>query len=192
MDINKISNNLFKLSHSILISGLSGFYIWYPNGITKTLIFLISETYFTIDTIQLIESPKIEYPLIVHHMITMFYLLCIYIGYHSDLLINLYLMGELSNISIYTTYHLIKTSQNKDLIIVSNIFQFFWYSYFRIYCFTNILIKNYYIIFKYLSPLLLIYLMGFVWSFYLFKQIYVERFTILTRIKTHHDKLLQN
>ena len=191
MDINKISNNLFKLSHSIVISGLSGFYTWYPNEITKTLIFLISETYFTIDMIQLISSPKIEYPLIVHHMITMFYLFCVYIGYHSDLLINLYLMGELSNLSIWITYHLIKTSQNKDLILVSNIFQFFWYSYFRIYRLTDIIIKNNYIFYTYLAPILIIYLMGFVWSFYLFKQIYVERYTILTRIKTH-DKLLQN
>ena len=191
MDINKISNNLFKLSHSIVISGLSGFYTWYPNEITKTLIFLISETYFTIDMIQLISSPKIEYPLIVHHMITMFYLLCVYIGYHSDLLINLYLMGELSNLSIWITYHLIKTSQNKDLILVSNIFQFFWYSYFRIYRLTDIIIKNNYIFSTYLAPILIIYLMGFVWSFYLFKQIYVERYTILTRIKTH-DKRLQN
>jgi hypothetical protein len=187
---NKIKNNLFKLGHSSLITILSGIHIIYPNIITQNLIFLISECYFTIDTIILFKSDIIEYPLVYHHVLAMILLYCFYIDYYGSLLIYLYFMGELSNIFLYITYHLIKTSSSEILIIGSNILQTFIYGYLRIYCFTDIFIKNYEIILY--TPLcffLGIYLMGFVWFFTLCKQIYLERITIRYLI---YDNLLQN
>ena len=187
---NKIKNNLFKLGHSSLITILSGLYIIYPNIITKNLIFFISECYFTIDTIILFKSDIIEYPLVYHHVLAMILLYCFYIDYYGNLLIYLYFMGELSNIFLYITYHLIKTSSSEVLIIGSNILQTFIYGYLRIYCFTDVFIKNYEIILY--TPLcffLGIYLMGFVWFFTLCKQIYLERITIRYFI---YDNLIQN
>jgi len=187
---NKIKNNLFKLGHSSLITILSGIHIIYPNIITQNLIFFISECYFTIDTIILFKSDIIEYPLVYHHVLAMILLYCFYIDYYGSLLIYLYFMGELSNIFLYITYHLIKTSSSEILIIGSNILQTFIYGYLRIYCFTDIFIKNYEIILY--TPLcffLGIYLMGFVWFFTLCKQIYLERITIRYLI---YDNLLQN
>ena len=99
-------------------------------------------------------------------------------------------MGELSSIFLYITYHLIKTSSSEILIIGSNILQTFIYGYLRIYCFTDVFIKNYEIILY--TPLcffLGIYLMGFVWFFTLCKQIYLERITIRYLI---YDNLIQN
>ena len=176
---NKIKNNLFKLGHSSLITILSGLHIIYPNIITQNLIFFISECYFTIDTIILFKSDIIEYPLVYHHVLAMILLYCFYIDYYGSLLIYLYFMGELSSIFLYITYHLIKTSSSEILIIGSNILQTFIYGYLRIYCFTDVFIKNYEIILY--TPLcffLGIYLMGFVWFFTLCKQIYLERITI--------------
>lgn len=187
---NKIKNNLFKLGHSSLITILSGLHIIYPNIITQNLIFFISECYFTIDTIILFKSDIIEYPLVYHHILAMILLYCFYIDYYGSLLIYLYFMGELSNIFLYITYHLIKTSSSEILIIGSNILQTFIYGYLRIYCFTDIFIKNYEIILY--TPLcffLGIYLMGFVWFFTLFKQLYDERITIRYFI---YDNLIQN
>ena len=193
MDYNKIKNNLFKLAHSLSATTLSGLYIYYPNAITKNLLFIISESYFVIDTITLMKSEKIEYPLIYHHVLAMILLYCFYIDYYGDLLIYLYSMAELSNIFMYISYHLIKTSSSEILIIGSNILQTFIYGYLRIYCFTDILIKNLDIVFT--TPLFLflgIYLMGFVWTIALCKQIHLERLTIRYFIVDSCDKLLQN
>jgi len=193
MDYNKIKNNLFKLGHSLIATTLSGLYIYYPNAITKNLLFIISESYFVIDTITLMKSEKIEYPLIYHHVLAMILLYCFYIDYYGDLLIYLYSMAELSNIFMYISYHLIKTSSSEILIIGSNILQTFIYGYLRIYCFTDILIKNLDIVFT--TPLFLflgIYLMGFVWTIALCKQIHLERLTIRYFIVDSCDKLLQN
>jgi hypothetical protein len=189
MNFNKIKNNLFKLAHSVIITPLSGLYIYYPNEITKNMIVFISTTYFTIDTITLMKPEKKEYPLIYHHLAAICLLLCFAFDYYGDLLINLYSLAEISNILMYTSYHLIKTSPDETLILGSNILQTFVYIYLRIYCFTDIFIKNLDTIFS--TPLFLflgIYVMGFVWSFALCKQLYDERITIRYFI---YDNLLQ-
>ena len=93
---------------------------------------------------------------------------------------------------MYITYHLRKTSPNMNLILCSNVLQTIIYGYLRIYCFTDYLIKNTYIIYTPLAPLLGIYLMGFVWFFTLCKQIYDERITIRYIIYEYYDNLIQN
>ena len=190
MKFNKIKNNLFKLAHSLIATTLSGLYIYYPNAITKNMISFISSTYFTIDTITLMKSEKIEYHLIYHHLGGIILLFCFAFDYYGDLLIYLYYMAELSNIFMYTSYHLIKTSPNESLILGSNILQTIGYIYLRIYRFTDIIIKNLDIIFN--TPLFIflgIYLMGIVWTAVLCKQLYDERLTIRYFI---YDNLLQN
>ena len=189
----KIKINLIKLSHSAIVSGLSCAYLYSPNVIIKNMIFLISGIYFTVDTKLILTKDKIDYPMVHHHIITMILLFGFCIGYYENILIYLYTLAELSNVSIYITYHLIKTSPNMYLILCSNIIQSIVYGYLRIYCFTDFIIKNTSLIFS--SPLILlfgIYLMGYVWFYTLCKQIYDERITIRYFILDTYNNLRQN
>jgi len=188
----KIKINLFKLSHSILISGLSSIYLYSPNTIIKNLIFFISSSYFTFDTKLILNRENIDYPILYHHIISLFLLFWFYIDYYGEVLIYLYTLGELSNIPIYTTYHLRKTSPNMELILCSNIIQTIVYGYIRIYCFTDFIIKNTHLIYTSLTPLIVIYLMGWVWFYTLCKQIYEERITIRYIILDTYNILTQN
>ena len=185
----KIKNNILKLSHSVVISGLSGFYLYESNLFIKNLIFFISGSYFYYDTKLILNRDKIDYPILYHHIITIFLLLGFYIDYYGDLLIYLYHLGELSSVFMYITYHLRKTSINMNLVICSNVIQTFMYGYLRIILITDYLIKNTYIIYTPLAPLLGIYLMGLVWFYTLCKQVLDERVIINYFI---YDNLIQN
>lgn len=188
----KIKNNLVKLSHSVLISGLSSIYLYTPNTIIKNLIFFISSSYFSYDTKLLLSRETIDYPIFYHHIVALLLLFWFYIDYYGDVLIYLYTLGELSNIPIYITYHLKKTSSNMNLILSSNVIQTIVYGYLRIYCFTDYFIKNTYLIYTRLTPLIGIHLMGYVWFYTLCKQIYEERITIRYIILDTYDNLIQN
>jgi len=175
----KIKINQIKLSHSVLISGLTSAYLYSPNILLKNLIFFISTTYFYYDTKFILKKSIIDYPIIYHHIGALFLLFSFYIDYYEYSLIYLYHSAELSNIPMYITYHLKKTSPNMNLILSSNIIQTFFYGYFRVYRMTDYLIKNTSLIFS--SPLVTllgIYLMGYVWFYTLCKQIYLERIKI--------------
>ena len=89
-----------------------------------------------------------------------------------------YNAAEISNISMYITYHLIQTNSSKNLILCSNILQTFMYGYFRIYITTDYIIKNNHLIYTPLSMLVGIYIIGWVWFSELCKQLYTERLTI--------------
>ena len=185
----KIKNNIIKLSHSIVVSGLSSAYLYESNLFIKNLIFFISSTYFYYDSKLLLKCDKIDYPMLYHHILALLLLFGFYIDYYGYVLIYLYNLGELSNIPMYITYHLRKTSPNMNLIVCSNVLQTLFYGYFRVYCFTHFLIKNTYLIYTPLVPLLGIYLMGLVWFYTLCKQVYEERVTIKYIIL---DRFLQN
>jgi len=185
----KIKNNLIKLYHSVVISGLSSAHIYSPNIITKNLIFFISSSYFYYDTKLLLKCDVIDYPIIYHHVLALFLLLGFYIGYYEGVLIYLYTLAELSNIPMYITYHLRKTSPNMNIILSSNLLQTVSYGYFRVYRMTYYFIKNTHLIYTPLAPLLGIYIMGLLWFFILCRQIYGERITIRYII---YDKFLRN
>jgi hypothetical protein len=189
MEGEKIRENILKLSHSVIISGLSIIYLYTPNTIIKNLIFFISSSYFSYDTKLILSRKTIDYPILYHHIVALFLLLGFWIDYYGDVLIYLYSLAEISNIPMYTTYHLRKTSPNMELILCSNIIQTIVYGYLRIYCFTDFIIKNTHLIYTPLSSLLGIYLIGWVWFITLFKQIYDERITIKYII---YDNLIRN
>lgn len=192
MIVDKLKNNLIKLSHSIIISGLTCLYLSVPNMITKNLIFFISELYFINDTKNLLKCDVVDYPIVYHHVAAMLLLLGFYIDYYSETLIYLYNAAEISNISMYITYHLIKTNSSKNLILCSNIIQTFMYGYFRIYITTDYIIKNNHLLYTPLSMLVGIYIIGWVWFCELCKQLYTERLTIKYSVIDVRDKLLQN
>ena len=192
MEGQKIKNNILKLSHSVIVSGLSGAYLYESNLFIKNLIFFVSSTYFYYDTKLILKCDKIDYPMLYHHILALLLLFGFYINYYGYTLIYVYTLAELSNIPMYITYHLRKTSINMNLVICSNVIQTLIYGYLRIILITDYLIKNKYIIYTPLAPLLGIYLMGFVWFYTLCKQVYDERFTIRYIILDSYNKLLQN
>ena len=78
----------------------------------------------------------------------------------------------MSNIAIFGHYIIIKNVKNDNIVFVSSIFEFLWYTYFRVFCMTQILIDNYeLILFTPLSSLLVIYYMSIDWSYTLFNNI---------------------
>ena len=178
MNSDKIKSNLIKLTHSILVSGLSSLHLLFPNQVTKNLIFFTSEIYFIHDTNSLMKAENINYPIIYHHIVAMLLLLSFYFDYYGEILIYLYWLGESSNIFIYITYHLIKSNYDKNIIIYSNILQVIMYGYFRVYRMTYDVIRYIYLIYTPLGPLLGIYFLGLVWFSILCKQIYDERLLI--------------
>lgn len=184
----KIKTNLVKLSHSVIVTGLSFIYLYTHNTLIKNLIFFISSSYFTVDTKLILSRETIDYPIFYHHIVALFLLFSFYIDYYSDLLIYLYTLGELSNVPMYITYHLRKTSPNMELILCSNIIQTIVYGYLRIYCFTDCIIKNSHLIYTPLSSLLGIYLIGCGWFYALCKQVLEERITLRYII---YDKFLR-
>ena len=187
---DKIKNNLIKLSHSIIISCLSSIYLYSPNVIIKNLIFFISSTYFYYDTKLLLNRNKIDYPIIYHHIGALFLLFWFYINCYEEVLIYLYTLAEFSNIPLFMTYHLKKTSPNMNLILCSNVIQTIFYGYIRIYCFTDFLIKNTHLIYTPLVSLLGIYIIGWVWFITLCNQVLDERITIRYIMIDVRDKLL--
>jgi hypothetical protein len=189
MEGEKIRENILKLSHSVIISGLSIIYLYTPNKIIKNLIYFISSPYFSYDTKLILSRKTIDYPMIYHHIVALLLLLGFWIDYYGDVLIYLYSLAEISNIPIYTTYHLIKTSPNMNIIVCSNVIQTIVYGYLRIYCFTDFIIKNSHLIYTPLTPLLGIYLIGWVWFITLCKQVYEDRVTIRYII---YDNLIRN
>ena len=192
MIIDKIKNNLIKLSHSIVASALTSMYLHSPNIITKNLIFFISGIYFINDTKLLLKESIIDYPIVYHHVAALFLLLGFYIDYYSEALIYLYNAAEISNIPMYMTYHLIKTNSSKNLILCSNIIQTAMYAYFRFYITTSYIINNIYLIYTPLIVLLGIYIIGLVWLYTLCKQIYNERLTIQYIMIDNYDRFLRN
>jgi hypothetical protein len=192
MIIDKIKNNLIKLSHSIVASALTSIYLHSPNIITKNLIFFVSGIYFINDTKLLLKESIIDYPIVYHHVTALFLLLGFYIDYYSEALIYLYNAAEISNIPIYMTYHLIKTNSNKNLILCSNIIQTTMYTYFRFYITTCYIINNIHLLYTPLIVLLGIYIIGLVWLYTLCKQIYNERLTIQYIMIDNYDRFLRN
>tara|TARA_Y100001970_G_scaffold206173_1_gene251090 strand:+ start:944 stop:1525 length:582 start_codon:yes stop_codon:yes gene_type:complete len=192
MNSDKIKNNLIKLSHSVVVSALSSFYLYLPNIITKNLIFFTSVVYFINDTKNLLKCEIIDYPIIYHHIAALFLLFAFYIDYYGLALIYVYNAAEISNISMYITYHLIQTNSSKNLILYSNILQTFMYGYFRIYITTDYIIKNNHLLYTPLSMLAGIYIIGWVWFLELCKQLYTERLTIKYLVIDTYDRLLQN
>ena len=95
-----------------------------------------------------------------------------YFEYYQNILIELFYLAEMSNIAIFSHYHVMKSFDNKNTIFISCILEFMIYSYFRVICMTQIIIDNYTTIASSpLSILLIIYYMGIDWSYTLFNNL---------------------
>lgn len=165
--MNRLTLNMIRLTHSIIATSLSYLYIQYHSHIIKNFLFLTSNTYFLLDIYTL--SDNLDK---FHHILASLVLLLFCLEYYESLLIELFYYAELSNITLFMNYHIIKTNKNQNIIFISNIIEFIIYTYCRVYKFTYLLINHHEIIlFTPLISLLLIYYMSIDWSYTLFKNL---------------------
>lgn len=166
----KIQYNLFHLFHAILCvtNYLSGRFIVNTTG-----------PFFLVDTLKLCyeyfyQLKKDRLTFILHHIISLFALYLISQNYLSEEIQTVFYLLELSNISLYINYHIIKMHRyNNSLKIASLTFQVIWYSYYRIYEFGKFIMDNFdkFIDNKILVIFTLyIYLLGIVWSLILVRK----------------------
>lgn len=174
--MDNLTRNTINLIHSIIASILSYYYIYHPVQNLKRTIYFISNTYFLFDTYQIRNQDYLD---IIHHILSIFALFCFFLGYYESVLIKLFNLAELSNISIFGHYYIIKKVQNRNAVLLSSIFEFLTYTYLRVFCITQIIIDNYEIVlFSPLSILLVIYYMSIDWSYTLFNNLKSELLSI--------------
>jgi len=138
-EIFKIQYNLFHMFHALLCI------LYYLIGNT---IVNITGSFFLVDTLRLLYEYIYQYkreklPFIIHHIVSLFALYLVSINYLSNEIQTVFYLLEMSNLSLYLNYHIIKTQRyNNTLKIASLTFQVFWYSYYRLFAFGKFIIDN--------------------------------------------------
>lgn len=161
--------SLINLLHSFFASILSTNYIIKPTYKTKQMIYFTSQTYFLHDLYRIRNRDYLD---IIHHIISCIGLLCFYIGYYDNIIIELYNYGEISNIAIFSHYLVIKNVTDKRILLVSASLEFVIYTYYRVFCMTQLILNNYEIfIHTSLSSFMIIYFMSIDWSYTLFNKL---------------------
>jgi len=170
-----INLNCIKMTHSIVSSGLSYYYIQYPEDNIKNIVYHCSNSYFLWDTLQLLyERNTNNLPYLYHHLIVLYMLHQLYSNINQLMIANILCVGELSNISIYTTYHLIKENYPPIYINISKVIQILWYGYFRIYL-LSLMMYDYFPLFEnkiFACILSTIYFLGWIWWFNQINKLY--------------------
>jgi hypothetical protein len=114
-------------------------------------------------------------PYVIHHIIANYGLYLALTHYLRQEIMYFYYLLEYSNFLLYISYHIQKAYPNHTvLILVSDCFQFVWYSYFRIIRFLIywFKIKSLYFDAYFFIQLgvVILFLMGGFWSLKLFKK----------------------
>jgi len=107
-----------------------------------------------------------------HHILMILLHYYAYTSENTYEYIWLFYYGELSNLFTYTTYHYMKTG-NQRMAYISSLIQFVWFWYYRGLVFGSILIPFTMSLDSYLMRVLLIpiYVMGIIWGIGLYKNI---------------------
>jgi len=169
----KLNDNFVKIIHSVSSSVLA--YNSITNNSSKELFCNFSKTYFIYDTFNIIIDDGLNFPYILHHLISIYILQDVMLSdkIYTNIIINGFVFIEISNLSIYVTYYLIKNNYNNPMIKLS---QILWYGYFRIYLLTY-LFYEYNDLFDYCFlyfSLVAIYLMSISWWFFQNYSFYKE------------------
>jgi hypothetical protein len=173
-----IVKNFTHLLHAILFVGL--YKLLDHNIISYPIILSIG--FYTCDLFYILHSIIIKkerflrhLPYIIHHFISNYGLYMALNDYCREQIIYFFYMLEYSNFSLYLSYHIQKEYSNyKNLILVSQCFQFVWYTYFRIIRFLIYLFHiqqifmNVYISVQLIT--LIIFVMGAYWSWNLLQK----------------------
>jgi TLC domain len=112
---------------------------------------------------------------VFHHIIVLYILNDTLTSIYADTLLCAYYLAEISNLTLYTSYHLRKEYPNhKTITVVFDVFQLLWYSYFRIIKTSLLLYYNAPQFFEYTlagqSCVVIIHTMGILWTSRLIKK----------------------
>lgn len=183
---DKLNNNFIDLSHTLVCIPLATLSYYYDHEIISYIFYAFSRSFFIWDSVKTVLSNHKSYFYIIHHLGTLLLLDKIYHDNHK-IFQELFIIGELSNISIYTTYHLIKTNCS-DNIYYHKLFQILWYGYLRVYIFTRYY-SQYLFIYEFdivMKLSLFIYIMGiYWWSLQIYK--FVDEYNIVHSLKNKFD-----
>ena len=148
----KLSRNLVSAAHSVLAVIL----LAWSDYIKYEIIVLNSISYFIWDLIYMSRF-RLEPVYVFHHMVAIWALLS---NVERAFLYKMIYYGELSNFPMYVVYHCLHSNIECFKL---KIFQALWYPYFRIYKFTQLIIKYFKFNLLYYN-LIGLYLMGIYWS----------------------------
>lgn len=149
-----------------------------PDWINASILGCIG--FYTFDTLHLLRqccingSIKKNAMFLIHHSIANYGLFIAYTDLSQQaIILHVYYLFESSNFLLYASYHIHKSYPDyKNAILISECFQFAWYSYYRIIRFSLFYIHNYTILNNLVLHLgvFIIFLMGVFWSWTLFKK----------------------
>jgi len=114
-------------------------------------------------------------PYIIHHLIGTYLLYDTLISDNTGPLLHAYYLLEVSNIMIYVSYHLHKEYHTyKTVISFAEFIQLLWYSYYRVYLFSNFLYHNQPRLFEFSRMsqcfIVILYTIGIMWTCKLVKR----------------------
>ncbi len=137
------------------------------------LLYIIHAIYIANLTRQ--KPPQNYYMYVFHHMIGLYVLHNTLTNIYADTILQAYYFAEISNLTLYTSYHLRKEYPNhKTITIVFDAFQLLWYSYFRIIKISQLLYANAGQFFDYTlagqACVVILHIMGILWTCALMKK----------------------
>lgn len=127
-----ISNNFIHTLHALF------FVILYNIDLKSYALDLTSAGFYLYDLIyiiyKMIKTLDIStFPFVIHHCIAIYGYKLTTTEYFRPTILYIYYILELSNFSLYLTYYIYKKYPKEyNLKILSQCFQFLWYTYFRV------------------------------------------------------------
>jgi hypothetical protein len=154
------------------------------------LVYILRTIY--IATINRESPPQNHVVYVFHHIIGLYLLNDTLTSIYGDSILHAYYFAEISNLTLYTSYHLRKEYPNhKTITVVFDVFQLIWYSYFRIIKISLLLYDNAAQFFHYTfagqACLVIIHTMGILWTCALIKKNIANIASLTSTYKVKHD-----
>jgi hypothetical protein len=177
-----ISKNINHLIHALLfvLFHKTLTIIMIPYLIDLSIGFYIYDVFFIFYKLLIMKDNYLKHlPYLFHHSIAFFGLVLAKDIQLQTYTLTYYYLLEYSNFMIYISYHIHKRyAEYTNLILVSQCFQYIWYTYFRIGRFiiyttqiSDIILEQHISIYLVLITL---FLMGLIWSYNLFLKCFRE------------------
>ncbi len=121
-----------------------------------------------------ISKNVIHGSLILHHLVGIYLITETFTSNYKLIILSGYNLMELSNVMLYISNYIHNKNKNRNIIIISDLFYFLWYAYFRVICLSNVIYQNLDAFFEISimtrSFIIVLYCMGFAWSCKLLAQ----------------------
>lgn len=172
----KIINNFLSVIHSVGFVSINAIYILTKETNLLYTCILFSASYFVWDGYySFIKFDKPNYIWIIHHIGSLIILDHIYnlLEYTTyPLILHCFTLAEVSNLPTYYIYHRLKTLELTN-ITTYKIYQIIWFSYFRIWVFSNYIVDTFYLYGPFINCILyMFYFMGIYWTIGQIKGVY--------------------